>query len=129
MTAQHLNPLAAAYQSIGCDAAASNLLQTLLTNRTSGPEEEDGNDPFNAHDVSARNKGSYALLVQSAVSEGDWAGAVVALRDMTDGAGLYPAARHLNTWTEVSERKTKQRTTRSWKKKRYDLALRYTDEE
>jgi hypothetical protein len=38
-------------------------------------------------------------------------------------AGLYPVNRHLNEWTEVSERKTKQRTTRGWKKKRDEFWL------
>ena len=122
LVARHLNPLAAAYQAIGLPSAASDLLQQHLSDRTSGPEFEDGLDPFNVNDVNAKDKAAYSLLVRGAVSDGDWAGAIDALRDMTD-AGLFPASRHLNSWTEVSERKTKQRTTRSWKKKRDEFWL------
>ena len=124
LVARHLNPLAAAYQKIpgfGVQEAA-RLLTTHLSDRTSGPEEEDGDDPFNVNDVRAKDKGSYSLLVKGAVSEGNWEGAVEALKTMTD-SGLYPKARNLNGWTEVSERKTKQRATRSWKKKRDEYWL------
>ena len=124
LVARHLNPLAAAYQKIpgfGVPEAA-RLLTTHLSDRTSGPEEEDGDDPFNVNDVRAKDKGSYSLLVKGAVSEGNWEGAVEALKLMTD-SGLYPKARNLNGWTEVSERKTKQRATRSWKKKRDEYWL------
>ena len=124
LVARHLNPLAAAYQKIpglGVPEAA-RLLNTHLSDRTSGPEEEDGDDPFNVNDVRAKDKGSYSLLVKGAVSEGNWEGAVEALKTMTD-SGLYPKARNLNSWTEVSERKTKQRATRSWKKKRDEYWL------
>ena len=119
LVARHLNPVAAAYQSLGLNADAAKLLQNHLTDRTSGPEEEDGDDPFNVNDVRARDKGSYALLVKGAVSTGDWAGAVDALKEMTD-AGLYPNARHLNRWTEVSESKRK---AQRWKKKREEYWL------
>ena len=122
LVSRHLNPLAAAYQNLGLTQEASRLLQTHLSDRTSGPEEEDGDDPFNVNDVRAKDKGSYSLLVKGAVSEGNWEGAVEALKTMTD-AGLYPNARNLNGWTEVSERKTKQRATRSWKKKRDEYWL------
>jgi len=122
LVARHLNPLAAAYQAMGLPSAAAELLQQHLSDRTSGPEFEDGLDPFNVNDVNAKDKAAYSLLVRGAVSDGDWAGAIDALRDMTD-AGLFPASRHLNSWTEVSERKTKQRTTRSWKKKRDEFWL------
>lgn len=122
LVARHLNPLAAAYQSLGLKVDAANLLQQNLKDRTSGPEEENGDDPLNIHDIHAKDKASYALLVQGAVSTGDWADAVDALKDMTE-AGLYPNARHLNRWTEISESKTKQRSTRSWKKKREEYWL------
>ena len=101
---------------------AANLLQNHLTDRTSGPEDENGDDPFNVNDVLAKDKASYSLLVKGSVSTGDWADAVEALKEMTQ-AGLYPSARNLNSWTEVSEKKTKQRTTRSWKKKREEYWL------
>jgi hypothetical protein len=117
VVARHVNPIAAAYQSIGLNAEANFVLKALLTERTIGPEAEDGNDPFNVNDVQARDKGSYSLVVQGAVSEGDYVAAVEALSVMTE-AGLYPNQRHLNAWTEISERKTKHRTTRSWTKKR-----------
>ena len=122
LVARHLNPLAAAYQKLGLVQEASTLLNMNLEDRTSGPEEENGLDPFNVNDVWAKDKGSYSLLVKGAVSEGKWADAVDALRTMTE-AGLYPNSRNLNAWTEVSERKTKQRATRSWKKKRDEYWL------
>jgi pentatricopeptide repeat protein len=117
VVARHVNPIAAAYQSLGLNAEATLVLKSLLTDRTIGPEAEDGNNPFNVNDVQARDKASYSLVVQGAVNEGDYVTAVDALRVMTE-AGLYPNQRHLNAWTEVSERKTKHRTTRSWTKKR-----------
>jgi hypothetical protein len=122
LTARHLNPVAAAYLSLGLVSDAASLLQSNLADRTTGPEAEDGEARFNVNDLTAKDKGSYSLLVQGAVSDGDWAGAVDALTDMTE-AGLYPVARNLNTWTEVSERKTKRRATRSWKKKRDESYL------
>lgn len=122
LVARHLNPLAAAFQSLGLHENATNLLQMNLHDRTSGPEEENGDDPFNVHDMHAKDKASYALLVNGAVSKGDWGDAVDALKDMTE-AGLYPNARHVNRWAEISESKTKQRSTRSWKKKREEYWL------
>ena len=122
LVATHMNPLAAAYQNLGLHQDASKLLNIHLQGRTRGPEEENGMDPFNVNDIKAKDKGSYSLLVKGAVAEGDWEGAVEALKTMTE-AGLYPNARNLNAWTEVSERKTKQRTTRSWKKKRNEFWL------
>ena len=122
LVARHVNPIAAAYQSMGLFAEATHVIDTLLTERTSGPEEEDGEDPFNLHDVQAKDKGSYTLLVQGAVSKGDWGDAVDALRSMTE-SGLYPNSRHLNAWTEVSERKSRHRMTRSWTKKRDEYWL------
>ncbi|GAX26363.1 hypothetical protein FisN_UnNu097 [Fistulifera solaris] len=117
LVSRHVNPIAAVYQSLGLHQEAALLLSDNLTERSRGPEPENGEDQFNVHDVGAKDKASYALLVQGAVSVGNWTGAVEALQNMT-GAGLYPAERHLNAWTEVSERKTKQRSTRSRKKKR-----------
>lgn len=122
LVSRHLNPIAAAYQSLGLYQDAALLLSDNLTERSRGPEPEDGEDQFNVHDLGAKDKASYALLVQGAVSVANWTGAVEALQSMT-GAGLYPAERHLNAWTEVSERKTKQRSTRSRKKKREEYWL------
>lgn len=117
LVARHLNPLAAAYTNLGLYAEAADLLESHLTERVTGPEAENGPNVLNVKDIGAKDKSSYALLVQAAVTQGDWSEAVDALRDMTE-AGLYPNVRHLNVWTEVSERKSKHRDTRSWKKKR-----------
>lgn len=117
LMARHLNPLAAAYQSLGLMDEAKNIIPRYLTDRSRGPEPEYGSEIFNVHDVSAKDKASYSLLVKGAVSSGNWSEAIEALENMTE-AGLYPNSRNLNSWTEVSERKTKHRKTRSWKKKR-----------
>lgn len=121
LVARHINPIASGYQKLHLNQEAGALIKSHLQDRTSGPEEEDGVDPFNVNDVRAKDKGSYSLLVKGAVSDGNWEGAVDALRTMTE-AGLYPNARNLNAWTEVSERKSK-RATRSWKKKRDEYWL------
>lgn len=122
LVARHVNPIAAAFQKLGMITEASDLIVAHLQDRTSGPEEEDGDDPFNVNDVRAKDKGSYSLLVKGAVSEGNWEGAVEQLKIMTE-AGLFPNSRNLNAWTEVSERKSKQRAARSWKKKRDEYWL------
>jgi pentatricopeptide repeat protein len=120
--AHHVNPLAAAYMQLGLIPEANKLLH-MLKNRKIGPEPEIKSDVrFNINDLGTKDKASYTLLVKGFVSQGDWVGAVDALADMTT-AGLYPVNRHLNEWTEVSERKTKQRTTRGWKKKRDEFWL------
>jgi hypothetical protein len=120
VVAQHVNPLAAAYQSLGYIPRATEMLQTLLSNRTAGEEPEVyGVDVLNVYDLCAKDKGSYSLLVQGAVVTGDWGGAVGALGDMTK-AGLYPNRRHCNIWSEISERQTRPRAVGSWKKKRDD---------
>ncbi|KAG7353569.1 PPR: pentatricopeptide repeat domain containing protein [Nitzschia inconspicua] len=110
-----VNPLAAAYQSLGYVQQARDILQTMLSNRTAGEDEI-----FNVHDLHAKDKGSYSLLVQGSVVTGDWASAVEALGDMTK-AGLYPSSRHCNLWSEISERQTRPRAVGSWKKKRDDI--------
>lgn len=120
LVARHLNPLASAYQSLGLLAEASSLIRGHLEDRTSGPEEENGNDPFNVNDVRAKDKASYSLLVKGALHQGDWENAVLALQEMTE-AGLYPNTRNLNSWTETSERKSK--LSKSWKKKREEYWL------
>jgi hypothetical protein len=106
VTSVHLNPIAASYQSLGCTKESDNLLIQNLLDRIGGPEAENSIDTtFNVYDVQAKDKGSYSLLVQSAVQEQDWGQAVRALKTMTE-AGLYPAQRHLNKWTEISEKRS-----------------------
>ena len=122
LVAKHVNPLASAYQSLGLEEDARNILQDNLGDRSIGPEPEFGSETLNVHDLTAKDKASYALLVRGAIASGSWANAVEALEDMT-GAGLYPTTSHLNQWTEASERKTRQRTTRSWKKRRDEYWL------
>jgi hypothetical protein len=120
VVAHHVNPLAAAYQSLGYIPRATEMLQTLLSNRTAGEEPEKfGVDVLNVYDLCAKDKGSYSLLVQGAVVTADWGAAVQALGDMTK-AGLYPNRRHCNIWSEISERQTRPRAVGSWKKKRDD---------
>lgn len=121
LVARDVNPLAAAYQSLGYVPLATEMLQTMLSNRTAGEEPEDGSsDRLNVFDLCAKDKGSYSLLVQGGVVTGDWGLAVDALREMTE-AGLYPKARHCNLWSEISERRTRPRAVGSRKKKRDDL--------
>lgn len=115
LVAYHVNPLAAAYQSLGYVQHAREIVQTMLSNRTAGEDEI-----FNVHDLHAKDKGSYSLLVQGAVVTGDWGSAVEALGDMTK-AGLYPSSRHCNVWNEISNRQTRPRAVGSWKKKRDDI--------
>jgi pentatricopeptide repeat protein len=124
LVARHINPLAAAYQSLGYIEPAQDILQTMLSNRTTEDQEDitlDGMmiDFMNVNDLNSKDKSSYSLLVQAAVATGDWGAAVEALGDMTD-AGLYPDRRHCNVWSEISERQTRPRAVGSWKKKRDD---------
>lgn len=55
---------------------------------------------LNVHQVQAKDRGSYALLVQGAVMEEDWVGAVEELQRMTE-VGFHPNSRNLNSWAEV----------------------------
>ena len=114
LVAYYLNPLAAAYQSLGYTAVSKKILETFLTNRTAGED-----DILNVHDLCAKDKGSYSLLVQASVVTGDWGAAVDSLSEMTN-AGIYPNSRHCNVWSEISERQTRPRAVGSWKKKRDD---------
>ncbi len=59
---------------------------------------------LNVHELKAKDRASYSLLVQGAAMEGDWTGAIEELRRMTD-AGLHPNTRNLNSWNEVMERR------------------------
>lgn len=104
IVARHINPLASAYQGLGLTKEASQLIHQHLQNRTIGPEAElSSENVLNVQDIGAKDKGSYALLVKGAVLTGDWGEAVDALSEMTT-AGLYPKNRHVNSWTEVSEK-------------------------
>lgn len=122
LVSRHVNPVAAAYQALGYREEGRTILETLLGDRTIGDEPENGMDILNVHDICAKDKGSYSLLVQGAVASGEWADAVEALSEMTD-AGLFPNPRHLNAWTEISERQSQPRAVGSWKKKRDDYWL------
>lgn len=74
---------------------------------------EENNDEFtagydetqlNIHQVQAKDRASYALLVQGAVMEDDWVGAVEELKRMTE-VGFHPNSRNLSSWAEtVTER-------------------------
>jgi len=115
LVAYYLNPIAAAYQSLGYTAFSKEILETMLSNRTAGEDEI-----WNVNDLCAKDKGSYSLLVQASVVTGDWGAAVDSLTEMTD-AGLYPNPRHCNMWSEISERQTRPRAVGSLKKKRDDF--------
>jgi tetratricopeptide (TPR) repeat protein len=122
LSSYFINPLAAAYQDLGYPDDAAEIIENLLKDRVAGDEPENGADILNVFDLSAKDKGSYSLLVAGAVISGDWAGAVERLDNMTS-AGLYPNQRHVNSWVEVSERKRQPRAVGSWKKKRNDFWL------
>jgi hypothetical protein len=123
ITASYWNPVAAAYQSLGFRTDSKAIVQENLKDRIGDPEAESSFETgFNVYDVQAKDKGSYALQVSNAVNGQDWGEAIDALRDMTAQGGMFPENRHLNLWTEISERQTRQRYARSWKKKR-DAAL------
>jgi len=111
-------------------------------------EEEDDYDDYddgyessqlNIHQMQSKDRGSYALLVQGAVMDGDWTGAVEELKQMTE-VGFYPNSRNLNAWSEGMERGCRpsggnncqnnvgvyyggRRRRRSWKKKRDGIWL------
>jgi hypothetical protein len=73
-------------------------------------DDDDGYDnddsvetQLNVHELKAKDRASYSLLVQGAVMEGDWTSAIEELRRMTN-VGLHPNSRNLNSWNEVLER-------------------------
>ena len=113
LTSRHLNPIAAAYQKLGLWEESRILLKEHLADRTSSSPTT-----VNVFNIVAKDKASYALLVQSAVSNNEWADAVNALAEMTD-AGLYPKQRHLNSWHEVVD----NRNNKGWKQKRDEYWL------
>ncbi len=108
-------------------------------------DEEDNYDDgyessqLNIHQMQSKDRGSYALLVQGAVMDGDWTGAVEELKQMTE-VGFYPNSRNLNAWSEGMERGCRpsggnngqngggsyfggRQRRRSWKKKRDGIWL------
>lgn len=120
LMAHFVNPLAAAYQSLGYYQEARHVLRTMLANRTASEEEpEIGAELLNVHDLWAKDKGSYSLLVQGELASGDYGAAIEALQEMTS-AGLYPDRKNANVWSEISLRQTRPRFVGSRKKKRDD---------
>ena len=79
----------------------------------------------NNFNIGAKDDASYSLLVKGRVANGDWSGAVGALKSMTE-AGIYPVNRDLNSWNESAQR-SKGRLS-SWKKKR-DVWVRHAKQE
>ena len=78
----------AAYQSLGYTHHSKKILESMLSNRTAGEDKM-----LNVHDLCAKDKGSYSLLVQTSVVAGDWGSAVESLNEMTN-AGIYPNQQH-----------------------------------
>ena len=68
-----------------------------------GYDGDDMETQLNIHELKAKDRASYSLLVQGAVMEGDWTSAIEELRRMTN-VGLHPNSRNLNSWNEVLER-------------------------
>jgi hypothetical protein len=98
-----VNPLAAAYQSIG----DYNEGETLINDLLSSMEDSSGDQEGSVNQKSCRmDSVSYSLLVKSRAASGDWSSAVEHLKLMTE-AGMYPVNRDLNSWKEVSSRKSR----------------------
>ena len=68
-----------------------------------GYDGDDMETQLNIHELKAKDRASYSLLVQGAIMEGDWTSAIEELRRMTN-VGLHPNSRNLNSWNEVLER-------------------------
>jgi len=108
-----VNPLASAYLNIGLPEEASKLIHTALMDRSAFTMETTLNDPgnrnrepvyhesvaFNINDMHAKDRVSYNILIEGALSEGDWATAISSLKNMTQ-LDLYPNSRTLNRWNE-----------------------------
>ena len=133
---RHVNPLAAAYQSLGLRSDAEALLCETLEDAFVQKKREldiiekavgkEGTALYfdESEDTGIMDRGSYSLMVRGAVAEEDWAGAVSALTNMTE-AGLYPEGRELNSWTEASKGRGERRgrNKRSWKRRRDEYWL------
>mmetsp|Transcript_14480 Transcript_14480/g.17609 ORF Transcript_14480/g.17609 Transcript_14480/m.17609 type:complete len:493 (-) Transcript_14480:18-1496(-) len=129
LVSRHVNPLAAAYQKIGLFEEGSKLINTNLADRITQAEdkEEELIASFNVNDVQAKDEGSYNILVQGAVTEGNWASAISSLKGMTE-KGMYPTSRNLNTWSEVARKRERRSGSRktSWMKNRERLLMNGT---
>ena len=68
-----------------------------------GYDGDDMETQLNIHELKAKDRASYSLLVQGAIMEGNWSSAIEELRHMTN-VGLHPNSRNLNSWNEVLER-------------------------
>ena len=119
-----------------------DLDETVNDNADEGYIDMNEELQLNIHQLKAKDRASYALLVQGAAMEGDWTGAVQELQRMTE-AGLHPNTRNLNSWSEVMERGCRptgngdqnnvtessdeyfrgRQRRRSWKKKRDGIWL------
>jgi pentatricopeptide repeat protein len=106
-----VNPLAAAYQCIGDYNEGDALINNLLSSEKTRSSDEDSADDDKS---CAKDSVSYSLLVKSSAASGEWSNAVELLKQMTE-AGIYPVNRDLNSWKEVSSRKSR---FSSWKKRR-----------
>ena len=67
-----------------------------------GYDGDDMETQLNIHELKAKDRASYSLLVQGAIMEGNWSSAIEELRRMTN-VGLHPNSRNLNSWNEVLE--------------------------
>jgi len=106
LDATHINPLAAAYQSLSLTEESAFLIKNMLENHTDMQDEDKSR--LYLSNLNAKDLSSYSLLVKGHVQKGDWIQAVEALDDMTSSAGLYPNSRNLNSWNEISNGKRKK---------------------
>lgn len=118
LTARHVNPLAAAYLKLGLGKESKQVLNLLFAATATTVNDEPSTATVNVFDIGAKDKASYALLVQSAISNNEWDDAVKALEEMTN-VQLYPSQRHLNAWHEVVD----NRNNKGWKQKRDEYWL------
>jgi pentatricopeptide repeat protein len=99
--AMMVNPIAAAYVKLGHVEKAFDLMDSLLAskNRSKVVTDESFVQPISFHwnDSHSKDRSSYNILVEGALSKGDYSLAVEQLRDMTRN-GHFPNSRSLNTW-------------------------------
>jgi len=121
LASRHVNSLAAAYQKRGLSIESSNLLQRTLAQRTKPTLKNDDTQGYSSagaiNEVSAKDGASYNILIQGAVSEGDWSSAIDSLRSMTE-TGHYPSNGNLNSWTEIANKRERRGSGRKMKKTR-----------
>jgi hypothetical protein len=124
LVSRHINRLAAAYQHIGLYKEGVDLIDSTLADRKTQAQDKEDDElaSFNINDVQAKDAASYNILIQGAITEGDWASAIGSLRDMTD-KGLYPESRSLNCWSETARKRERRAGSRktTWKKNRERL--------